>query len=150
MFKAVSKLCTQCFLAVFYIPLIVSEPPILRDIPTMTVVEGGGVTTIPLDLDPEAFPFPQFRWTMNGQVATNNTARVTYSYPGVTFTSYDRVDSGTYNLTATNYRLDNTSVIVGMDTGSFSLDVQCKLVHVLCRVGGCHLNPLIVNYHDFE
>ena len=107
----------------------------------MTVVEGGGVTTIPLDLDPEAFPFPQFRWTMNGQVATNNTARVTYSYPGVTFNSYDRVDSGIYNLTATNYRLDNTSVIVGIDTGSFSLDVQCKLVCALCRVGKCHLNP---------
>jgi len=116
----------------FYIPLLVSEPPSLRDIQPMTVVEGGGVTTINLDLDPEAFPFPQFQWTMNGQVAMNNTPRVTYSYPGVTFTSYDRDDSGTYNLTATNYRLDNTSVVVGMDTGSFSLDVQCKLVHALC------------------
>jgi len=100
----------------------------------MTVVEGGSVTTINLDLDPEAFPFPQFQWTMNGQVAMNNTPRVTYSYPGVTFTSCDRDDSGTYNLTATNYHLDNTSVIVGMDTGSFSLDVQCKLVHALWRV----------------
>ena len=100
----------------FYIPLLASEPPSLQDIPPMTVVEGGGVTTINLDLDPEAFPFPQFQWTMNGQVATNNTPRVTYSYPGVTFTSYDRVDSGTYTLTATNYRLDNTSVVVGMDT----------------------------------
>jgi len=140
-----STLSTHRLKPKFYFPLLVSEPPSLQDIPTMTVVEGGGGTTINLDLDPGAFPFPQwFQWTRNGVVITNDTEGITYGYPGVTFNSFSRYDSATYNLTATNYRLDNTSVVVGMDMGSFTLDVQCKLVHVLCRVGGCHLNPLIV------
>ena len=93
----------------------------------MTAVEGGIVTTIPLGQAPEAFPFPQlFQWTRNGMVVTNGT-RVTYGYPGITFQFFSREDSGTYNLTATNYRLDDTSVVVGTDMVSFTLDVQCKL-----------------------
>ena len=48
-----------------------------------------------------------------------------FGYPSVTFLPFIRGDAGTYNLTATNYRLDNTSVVVGMDTGSFTVDVQC-------------------------
>ena len=66
-------------------------------------------------------------------VVTNGT-RVTYGYPGITFQSFSRDDSATYNLTATNYRLDDTSVVVGTDMGSLTLDVQCKLAHVLVGV----------------
>ena len=72
---------------------------------------------------PDAFPFPQqFSWT------ADNNSRVAFGYPSVTFQPFMREDAGTYILTATNYRLDNTSVVVGMDTGSFTLDVQCKSI----------------------
>ena len=60
---------------------------------------------------------------MNGSPANNNP-RVTFGYPNVTFQQFERGDAGTYNLTATNYRLDDTNVVVGTDTGSFTLDVQ--------------------------
>ena len=97
-------------------------------------VEGGTVTTISLGQAPEAFPFPQLlQWNSNGMVVTNGT-RVTYGYPGITFQFFSRDDSATYNLTATNYRLDDTSVVVGTDMGSLTLDVQCKLAHVLAGV----------------
>ena len=62
---------------------------------------------------------------MNGSPANNNS-RVTFGYPGVTFQQFEQRDAGTYTLTATNYHLDNNSVVVGMDTGTFTLDVQCK------------------------
>ena len=79
--------------------------------------------TIDLQQAPDAFPFPQqFSWT------ANNNSRVAFGYPSVTFLLPIRGDTGTYTLTATNYRLDNTSVVVGTDTGSFTLDVQCKSI----------------------
>ena len=88
----------------------------------MVVVEGNP-GTINLQQAPDAFPFPQqFSWT------ANNNSRVAFGYPSVTFLPFIRGDAGTYTLTATNYRLDNTSVVVGTDTGSFTLDVQCKSI----------------------
>ena len=85
---------------------------------------GGG--TVSLHQAPDGFPFPQqFSWTVNGSPARNNS-RVTFGYPSVTFRWFERRDAGTYTLTATNYRLDDNSVIVGMDTGTFILNVQCK------------------------
>ena len=93
----------------------------------MVAVEGS-TSTVSLSQTPDAFPFPhQFSWTVNGLPANNNS-KVTFAYPSVTFQQIERGDAGTYTLTATNYRLDNISVGVGMDTGSFTLDVQCKLI----------------------
>ena len=104
-----------------------SEPPNLIDSLTVVAVEGSN-NTVSLSQTPDAFPFPQqFSWTVNGSPANNNS-RVTFGYPSVTFQRIERGDAGTYNLTATNYRLDNTSVVVGTDTGSFTLDVQCKSI----------------------
>ena len=91
----------------------------------MIAVEGS-TNTISLRQAPDAFPFPQqFSWTVDRSPASNNS-RVTFGYPSVSFQQLERGDAGTYTLTATNYHLDNTSVVVGMDTGSFILDVQCK------------------------
>ena len=103
-----------------------SGPPNLIDNLPVVAVEGS-TNTVSLDQTPDAFPFPQqFSWTVNGSPANNNSR--SFGYPSVTFQSYSRRDAGTYNLTATNYRLDDTSVVVGTDTGSFILDVQCKLI----------------------
>ena len=104
-----------------------SGPPNLIDNLPVVAVEGS-TNTVNLGQTPDAFPFPrQFSWTVNGSPARINS-RVTFGYPNITFQQFERGDGGTYNLTATNYRLDNTNVIVGMDTGSFTLDVQCKSV----------------------
>ena len=98
----------------------------------MVVVEGTP-GTINLRQAPDAFPFPQqFSWT------ANNNSRVAFSYPSVTFLLFIRGDAGTYNLTATNYRLDNTSVVVGTDTGSFTVDVQCKFGFGGWRKSDCY------------
>ena len=87
------------------------------------VVVEGTTGTINLQQAQDAFPFPQqFSWT------ANNNSRVAFGYPSVTFLPFIQGDAGTYTLTATNYRLDNTSVVVGTDTGSFTLDVQCKSI----------------------
>ena len=104
------------------VSFLYSGPPNLLDNQQIVVVEGT-TRTINLRQAPDAFPFPQqFSWT------TNNNSRVTFGYTSVTFLPFIREDTGTYNLTATNYRLDDTSVVVGTDTGSFTLDVQCKSI----------------------
>ena len=112
----------------FTVSFLYSGPPNLLDNEQIVVVEGN-TRTINLQQAPDAFPFPQqFSWT------ANNNSRVAFGYPSVTFLPFIRGDTGTYTLTATNYRLDNTSVVVGMDTGSFTLDVQCKFGF---QIGGC-------------
>ena len=104
-----------------------SGPPNLTDNLTVVAVEGS-TNAVSLRQTPDAFPFPQqFSWTVNGSPARNNS-RVTFGYPSVTFQQIEQGDVGAYTLTATNYRLDDTSVLVGMDTGSFTLDVQCRLI----------------------
>ena len=85
---------------------------------------------ISLQLDPEAFPIPgpgQYQWTKNGQNVTSND-RITYNYPTVSFGNVRREDAGTYELYAANYKVlsDGTTIQIGNDTGSFTLDVLCE------------------------
>ena len=111
----------------FTVSFLYTGSPNLTDNLPVVVVEGR-TNTVSLRQAPDAFPFPQqFSWTVSGSPASSNS-RVTFGYPNVTFLPFIRGDTGTYTLTATNYRLDNTSVLVGMDTGSFTLDVQCKSI----------------------
>ena len=124
-FKFETEIQAHCFFPY-------SGPPNLLDNQQIVSIEGTP-GTINLGQAPDAFPFPQqFSWT------TNNNSRVAFGYPSVTFLPFIREDTGTYNLTATNYRLDNTSVVVGMDTGSFTLDVQCKFGFGGCRKSDCY------------
>ena len=103
--------------------LCLGPPNLIDNLPVVTVE--GSTSTVSLRQTPDVFPFPQqFSWTVNGSPANNNS-RVTFGYPSVIFQRFERGDAGTYTLTATNYRLDNNSVVVGTDTGSFTLDVQC-------------------------
>ena len=92
------------------------------------VVEG---TSLSLDLrtgrDP--FPYPQeFQWTRNSDVLSNSSQAL-WGYPGVALRDVSRTDSGLYSLSATNYRLDNPSEEIGRSTGSFQLNVLCKLMN---------------------
>ena len=82
---------------------------------------------VPIDLrqEPAAFPEPTFfRWYKNGQHLTEADRILTYS--NVTFSTVRRDDAGNYTVSATNYVIGNIDQ-VGNDTGSFFLDVICKL-----------------------
>ena len=86
--------------------------------------------TIPvvISLDPEPFPLDtiSFSWTRNGQPLSDGSG-LALSYSSVMFTSIERSDAGQYSVIATNYVSNNLSQHIGNDTGSFSLEVICKL-----------------------
>ncbi len=73
-----------------------------------------------------AFPFPEFEWTKDGQPISNSSGRV-FSYPFLTISSVGRSDSGVYSLSARNFVINEPLRQIGNDTGSFTLDVLCKL-----------------------
>ena len=80
---------------------------------------------VPVDLTEgfAAFPEPSFSWTRNGQPFTAPGL----NYSTVVFDNVKREDAGNYNVSATNFILNSTTEQVGNDTGSFYLDVLCKL-----------------------
>lgn len=63
---------------------------------------------------------------MKDGVNVTNSSQITYGYPTIVFQYVLREDIGNYTLSATNFRLDNESLQVGNDTGSFFLNVFCK------------------------
>ena len=72
-----------------------------------------------------AFPEPTFQWNKDGQPLSGSRPVLTYN--SVTFDNVTRSDSGNYTVAVTNYVLNSTTEQVGNNTGSFSLDVLCKL-----------------------
>ena len=72
-----------------------------------------------------AFPEPTFQWSKDGQPLSGSRPFLTYD--SVTFDNVTRSDAGNYTVIVTNYVLNSTTEQVGSDTGSFSLDVLCKL-----------------------
>ena len=89
-------------------------------------VEQGNIN-VPVDLlqDQAAFPEPSnFVWLRDGQPLRQSGLTIIYS--SITFDSVMRTDSGNYTVSATNFLLDNPTVPVGSDYGSFYLDVLCK------------------------
>ena len=92
-----------------------------------------GDLNIPVDISQEPLAFPEptnFMWLKDG-VSLRNGLTTTYST--VTFNSVMRSDTGEYTVFATNTLLDDTSQQIGNDTGSFYLNVLCKLevVHIV-------------------
>ncbi len=77
----------------------------------------------------QPFPFPgSFTWSRDGDPLVNISANVSFGYPELSLNPVSRTDSGLYTLTASNYLLDNDSVLIGSGTGSFTLDVLCKFL----------------------
>ena len=98
----------------------------LRDNVLLKVEENGG--RIPIDLSEGlvAFPEPTSQWSKDGQPL--NGPRPALTYNSVTFDNVRRTDAGNYTVVATNFVLNSTTPEqVGNDTGSFYLDVLCKL-----------------------
>ena len=101
--------------------------PVLTDaVVELTIFEGADLIVDNLEESPTPFPFPVFQWTKNNELTTNNTQRVVYGYPSVSFSNISQNDSGSYALFAENFRLDSVGEQIGNDTAIFTLDVLCK------------------------
>ena len=86
---------------------------------------------VPINLlqDPIAFPEPSsFDWLKDGQPLRQSGLSITYY--SVMFFSVMRSDAGSYTVSTTNFLLDNVIQPVGSDSGSFYLDVLCKLANM--------------------
>ena len=97
------------------------SPKVRNDLATQVLLEGDNLT-LDLSINGVKDPFPPnltFVWTFNGQ---NFTSFSSVSADGfnISFNSIQRNMSGEYTLIVTNS--------VGSVSGSFEVDVQCKLV----------------------
>ena len=102
-------------------------PPNLRDNFLVMVEENTINTAIDLRQAPAAFPEPtMFTWR-------KLLTRFDQTFSNVTIPSVQRADTGNYSVFATNFvLLDSSLEQVGNDSGSFYLDVICKLLLVYC------------------
>ena len=98
---------------------------------------------VPIDLHQEQVAFPEpsvFSWNKDGQPLRTDQYLLTYS--NITFNVVRIYDAGNYTVSAINFVLGGTVEQVGNDTGSFYLDVLCKLLivmqHKIIEVYFCH------------
>ena len=108
----------------------------LQDNFLVRIEEGSRNITVDLHQDPAAFPEPTlFSWNKDGQPLSATELTLTYS--SVTINTVRRADAGNYTITATNFVLPSSPVAnqLSNDTGSFYLDVICKLhkMHLCCH-----------------
>ena len=107
---------------------ILAGMPILINGLQVTVLEGEDLIVDGLEEQPAAYPFPIFQWTRNGIPVVNISESVSYGYPSINFYNISRTAAGNYSLFAENYVINSTgtSIMVGNDMGSFTLDVFCE------------------------
>ena len=93
----------------------------------MRIEEGDENVPVDLHQEPPAFPEPtmqgSFTWNKDGQPLTG----LSQTYSNVTFPTVRRTDAGNYTVSAMNFVLGSTTKQIGSDSGSFYLDVICKL-----------------------
>ena len=114
--------------------IIISGAIKLQDGFLVKIEEGSRNITVDLRQDPVAFPEPTlFSWSKDGQPLSATELILTYS--SITIDTVRRADAGNYSVTATNFVLPGSSVAnqLSNDTGSFYLDVICKL-HKMCTM----------------
>ena len=105
---------------------IIGEP-VLKNLSDPVRFQVGENLMVNLELDNPAHPFPTtFQWFKNGVEMSSNDSRVMFGYPSLIINNAMPSDTGVYSLTATNHLLDNSSEILGTDTGEFTLDILCK------------------------
>ena len=100
--------------------------PNLLDGEVIRFQQGARNMEVNLESGRPAFPQPTFEWTKDGQAISNSSGRV-FGYPALNIDTVDRSDSGLYTLAARNTILEEPFDEIGNDTGSFTLDVVCKL-----------------------
>ena len=87
------------------------------------------------------FPLPSklaIEWLKDGRPLRQSDL-ITTTYSSVTFASVMRTDAGNYTVNATNFLLDSITQPVGSDTGSFYLDVLCKLIMIVIQFYTCDI-----------
>lgn len=109
-----------------------SGPPLFKVNQTAKYKENTKHVQIDLGLTPMPFPEPStitLSFEKKEQrIITSRRSNDSIQFNGslLLFDEITRDHAGIYFLTATNYRLDNTSREVGTFTGKFTLDVICK------------------------
>ncbi len=116
----------------------------LKDLDVLVAVEGDAFPNGSLGIEQQQpFPFPSsFTWSRDGDPLLNISANVSFGYPELSLNPVSRTDSGLYTLTASNYLLDNDSVLIGNGTGSFTLNVLCKFLGT-CVSSAVGRSPLL-------
>ena len=90
-------------------------------------MEGEDGLEVSLEDMPPAHPFPaEFQWFKDGAGSLQNNSRMTFGYPSLTIDNVQRIDSGLYSLTATNFFFNESKGVLGTETGSVTVDVLCK------------------------
>ena len=107
-----------------------SDPPNLKTIQHVTHTVGDQNVKVDVGLTPSPFPMPsRIRVEKDGQRIGNLGESGNFSLVDGSIFFFKEMTAdhaGTYQLTATNYYLNNTSKEVGTAIGSFTLDVLCK------------------------
>ena len=107
-----------------------SDPPKLKTNHRVTHAVGDQNVTVDLGLTPLPFPKPsRIRVEKDGQRIGNSGEFGDFSLVDGSVFFFKEISAdhaGTYQLTATNYHLNNTSKEVGTAIGSFTLDVLCE------------------------
>ena len=99
----------------------------MRDNFFVMIIENTENVLVDLRQDPVAFPEPDttdsFTWKKDGQPLTG----LALTYSNVTFPTVRRINTGNYSVSTTNFVFGDSMEMVGTDTGSFYLNVLCKL-----------------------
>lgn len=100
-------------------------PPKLYQNLLLRIREDDEDITINLNQNPAVFPKPRtFKWSKDGKLLS---ADLNVTYFSVTFSSVRKSDAGNYTVYVANFLLENSSQQIENVTGSFVLDVICKL-----------------------
>ena len=115
-------------LLIFIFRWPIPGPPNLRDNFVVRIEENSINVPVDIGLDPEPFPLDtlSFSWTRDSQPLSGGSGLV-LAYSTVLFSTIRRSDSGVYSVAASNHITGDPSQQIGNDTGSFTLDIICKL-----------------------
>ena len=94
----------------------------------LSIVENAA-SSVPVELgqSPAAYPEPTvYTWNKDGEPLSSGPGR-TLTYSSITFSPVTRSNAGNYMVSTTNYILGSNTEQVGNDTGSFFINVICKL-----------------------
>lgn len=118
-------LCVKVLALYMYTPHI-GEPSLAAWNLPIRYPEGMELS-VSLEVGHSAHPFPsEFQWTVPQGVVAENDTRRRFGYPGLSFSSVRRSDSGVYSLTATNRFLEEPMDVFGTGMGNFTLEVLCE------------------------
>ena len=102
---------------------LISGAPMLKTVGIVNGLKDGSVTfQIGDTLSPPPYPPPTFTAIAGNGTLTLN--QIEYNHPNLTMSGLTEFNSGSYVLTAENFRLNG--MFLGASNGTFTLNVQCK------------------------